>query len=52
MNNPIKLRLKTLTLKILTLKLKQILSKTVIRKAKVQHHQKNLLHPKWILNRQ
>ena len=52
MNNLIKLRLKTLTLKILILKLKQILSKTVIRKAKVQHHQKNLLHPIWILNQQ
>ena len=47
MNNLIKLRLKTLILK-----LRQILSKTVIRKAKVQHHQKNLLHPIWILNQQ
>ena len=36
---------------ILILKLKQTLSKTVIRKAKVQHHQKNL-HPIWILNQQ
>ena len=52
MNNLIKLRLNTLTLKILILKLKQIRSKTVIRKAKVQHHQKNLLRPIWILNQQ
>ena len=47
-----KTQTENLTLKILILKLNQILSKTVIRKAKVQHHQKNLLHPKWILNQQ